>query len=40
MPINVEAPFGGYKQSGYGREKCLAALNDYTQVKTIIYRHD
>jgi tripartite-type tricarboxylate transporter receptor subunit TctC len=40
MPINVEAPFGGYKQSGYGREKGLAALNDYTQVKTIISRHD
>jgi len=40
MPVNVEAPFGGYKQSGYGREKGLAALQDYTQVKAIISRHD
>lgn len=40
MPVNVEAPFGGYKQSGYGREKGLAALHDYTQVKAVISRHD
>lgn len=32
----VETPFGGYKQSGYGREKGLAALHDYTQTKTVI----
>ncbi|HVR50310.1 MAG TPA: aldehyde dehydrogenase family protein [Pseudorhodoferax sp.] len=30
QPIGVEAPFGGYKHSGYGREKGLAALHDYT----------
>ena len=40
MPVNVEAPFGGYKQSGYGREKGFAALFDYTQIKAIISRHD
>ncbi len=41
QPIGVEAPFGGYKQSGYGREKGLAALHDYTQLKTVIvYRGD
>jgi len=28
-------PFGGYKQSGFGRERGLAALQEYTQVKSI-----
>ncbi|WP_460071424.1 aldehyde dehydrogenase family protein [Streptomyces sp. YKOK-I1] len=37
-PLNVETPFGGYKQSGYGREKGLAALHEYTQLKTISAR--
>jgi aldehyde dehydrogenase (NAD+) len=32
----IETPFGGYKQSGMGREKGLAALEHYTQLKTII----
>jgi aldehyde dehydrogenase (NAD+) len=32
----VETPFGGYKQSGMGREKGLAALDHYTQLKTVI----
>ncbi len=32
----VETPFGGYKQSGLGREKGLAALEYYTQLKTVI----
>ncbi|MCC7194148.1 MAG: aldehyde dehydrogenase family protein [Gemmatimonadaceae bacterium] len=38
QPIGVEAPFGGYKNSGYGREKGLEALHHYTQTKTIIVR--
>lgn len=32
----VETPFGGYKQSGIGREKGREALNHYTQIKTVI----
>ncbi len=31
----VETPFGGYKQSGYGREKGIEALHHYTQVKCV-----
>jgi aldehyde dehydrogenase (NAD+) len=34
-PLNIETPFGGFKQSGYGREKGLEALQDYAQVKSI-----
>jgi betaine-aldehyde dehydrogenase len=30
-----EVPFGGYKQSGLGRENGLQAVEHYTQVKTI-----
>jgi aldehyde dehydrogenase (NAD+)/betaine-aldehyde dehydrogenase len=31
----VELPFGGVKQSGYGREKGFEALLGYTQTKTV-----
>ncbi|MCB1137677.1 MAG: betaine-aldehyde dehydrogenase [Leptospiraceae bacterium] len=31
----IEIPFGGYKQSGMGRENSLEALRHYTQIKTI-----
>jgi acyl-CoA reductase-like NAD-dependent aldehyde dehydrogenase len=31
----VELPFGGYKKSGYGREKSLEALNSYLQIKNV-----
>lgn len=33
-----ETPFGGYKQSGFGREKGLVTLQSYTQVKNIAIR--
>jgi aldehyde dehydrogenase (NAD+) len=32
------APFGGYKQSGYGRELGRHALDLYTQVKSVWMR--
>jgi aldehyde dehydrogenase (NAD+) len=32
----VEVPFGGYKNSGLGREKGLEALAHYTQLKSVI----
>jgi aldehyde dehydrogenase (NAD+) len=31
----VEGPFGGYKNSGYGREKGVEALHHYTQTKFV-----
>ncbi len=33
-----ETPFGGYKQSGFGREKGIHALFNYTQVKNVAIR--
>jgi aldehyde dehydrogenase (NAD+) len=35
---NVEAPFGGYKESGYGREKGLESLMEYTRPKSVLIR--
>ncbi len=33
-----ETPFGGYKGSGFGREKGIEALQNYTQVKNVAIR--
>lgn len=33
--INVASPFGGYKQSGYGRSSGVDVLREYTQVKSV-----
>ena len=33
--LTIETPFGGFKQSGYGREKGIDALHEYAQTKTI-----
>jgi aldehyde dehydrogenase (NAD+) len=35
----VELPFGGYKRSGFGREKGLEALRSYTILKNVCVRH-
>ena len=32
--ISPIAPFGGYKQSGYGREAGMDSIMDYTRTKT------
>ena len=33
--LDTASPFGGYKQSGYGRELGRYALDLYTQVKSV-----
>ncbi|OAV01440.1 MULTISPECIES: aldehyde dehydrogenase family protein [Moraxella] len=33
--IHVSSPFGGYKDSGYGRSSGLAALHEYSQIKSV-----
>jgi aldehyde dehydrogenase (NAD+) len=38
MAGGVETPLGGYKGSGYGREKGIEALHHYTQVKCVTIR--
>jgi acyl-CoA reductase-like NAD-dependent aldehyde dehydrogenase len=35
--VRVSTPFGGFKQSGYGRELGPHALEAYTELKTIYY---
>ncbi|MDM4765381.1 aldehyde dehydrogenase [Pelomonas sp. SE-A7] len=37
---DITAPFGGYKQSGNGRDKSLHALEKYTEIKTTWLRID
>ena len=33
--VHVEAPFGGFKQSGIGRDLGMAAMEGYTELKNI-----
>jgi aldehyde dehydrogenase (NAD+) len=35
--LSYQTPFGGYKESGIGRELGSYALENYTQVKSVRY---
>ena len=35
--VHTEAPFGGYKRSGIGREMGMHAANLYTEVKNVFF---
>jgi betaine-aldehyde dehydrogenase len=35
--VRVQAPFGGFKQSGFGRELGLHALEGYSEVKNVYF---
>ena len=37
---DMTQPFGGYKQSGHARDKCLESLRSYTQGKSAWFRLD
>jgi betaine-aldehyde dehydrogenase len=38
--VHTEAPFGGYKQSGIGREMGMHAAHLYTEVKNVYFSQD
>jgi betaine-aldehyde dehydrogenase len=38
--VHIEAPFGGVKASGIGREQGMAALEHYTEYKTVFVAND
>ena len=38
--VHVEAPFGGVKQSGTGREQGMVALDHYSELKTVFIADD
>ena len=35
--VHVEAPFGGFKQSGLGRDLGMSAMEGYTELKNIYF---
>ena len=39
IPIVSEMPHGGYKQSGYGKDMSIYALEHYTELKHVMIRH-
>lgn len=38
LELDIKAPFGGYKQSGVGRELGRESIDAYTQIKTVAMR--
>ena len=37
---DVAAPFGGFKQSGFGKDLGKEALNEYLKTKTITFEYN
>jgi betaine-aldehyde dehydrogenase len=40
IPLASEMPHGGFKQSGYGKDLSMYALEDYTQIKHVMAKLD
>jgi acyl-CoA reductase-like NAD-dependent aldehyde dehydrogenase len=38
--VRFEAPFGGYKKSGLGRELGMGAMDAYTEVKNVFFSEE
>ena len=39
IPIVSEMPHGGFKQSGYGKDMSLYAIEHYTELKHVMVKH-
>ena len=39
IPIVSEMPHGGFKQSGYGKDMSMYAVEHYTEVKHVMIKH-
>jgi len=39
IPITSEMPHGGYKQSGYGKDMSIYAIEAYTELKHVMIKH-
>jgi acyl-CoA reductase-like NAD-dependent aldehyde dehydrogenase len=37
---NYNIPFGGFKQSGFGRDNAYEAVSEFTTTKAVYYKHD
>ena len=40
LPISSELLYGGYKQSGYGRDMSIYSMEEYTQLKHVAFKID
>ena len=36
-PYGADTPFGGYKESGVGRQNGVAGFDQYTEIKSVAY---
>ena len=39
LPLSSELPHGGYKQSGYGKDMSIYAIEHYTEIKHVMVKH-
>ena len=39
IPIVSELPHGGFKQSGYGKDMSIYAIEAYTEIKHVMVKH-
>jgi 1-pyrroline dehydrogenase len=37
-PVTPEMPWGGFKESGYGKERSIYSLEDYTEIKHVMVK--
>jgi betaine-aldehyde dehydrogenase/aminobutyraldehyde dehydrogenase len=39
IPLASEMPHGGFKQSGYGKDLSIYAIESYTELKHVMVKH-